>query len=462
MRKILCLFCVLILLPVGCFAESGPEGKPLAFDFDFGFELDPNAFPEEDYRTALGYGELLNRTRLSGTFILSGDGKDCFDIFLTISVTDKKTAEISMHLFGYRNYVFITSPLVGEERLLIDLEKTMAVGLKVYDYFEIPVQEATLLLPYVNGYGLNDLMEIWSAAFPAGEDVTMTEQELLALAEKLRKLPDDSASFSNWLDAVGLRSGFSGTVREEAELLDMYVSDSFPDGLERRATGTGEEWISGGQTVCASSSGDGTESFMLLLPPTPDYGLRTEINSQKQRMEDGYSLDLTAGIASEKENWLNLSLTGTGLPDRFPFTKPFSAEILSSGFMTGDAGLRICGETDGKSGLSVKLQLRDPETEEYRQALCISGTAVQRYGDENPEYGELLVWQSYFRDASIVLTRLTEQSVSAMMGKILKPFIRGILPVLVQVPAITCQVIMDQLDEHGVLLFFDSGFDPGM
>ena len=116
----------------------------MAFDFDFGFEMDPDAFPTADHRIVQGYSELLNRTRISGTYMLAGDGSNCFDLLLNLSVTDTKTETISFHLFGSYNNLYITSPLFGEERLYMNLNGLLIIALKIFDYFEIAAQEPAL------------------------------------------------------------------------------------------------------------------------------------------------------------------------------------------------------------------------------------------------------------------------------------------------------------------------------
>ena len=202
MRKIICLLCVLVLLPVTCFAWGSPDGTPMAFDFDFGFEMDPDAFPKEDYRTALGYSELLNRTRISGTWIRSGNWNDCYDITLNIAITDKETANVPLRLFGFRNGLFVESPLLGEERLFMNLDGWLKIALKAYDYFEIPAQEPALLLPYASELGLRGFNERWEKWFPTGKNVALKQKKTLGFTSDLRNLWTDDENFADWINAV--------------------------------------------------------------------------------------------------------------------------------------------------------------------------------------------------------------------------------------------------------------------
>ena len=455
MRKIICLLCVLVLLPVSCFAWGSPDGTPMAFDFDFGFEMDPDAFPKEDYRTALGYSELLNRTRISGTYMLAGDGSDCFDLNLNVSITDTKTETVSIHFFGPRGGMYITSPLLGDVILFMNLQGLLKIALKAYDYFEIPLQEPALLLSYANEYGLHGLKESWGEWFPTGKNVALKQKKTLELASDLRNLWADDENFVDWLNAVGIRSGFSSVVEEEMAAMEDYVRNCFPDGLTRKVTKKGETWTTGKTTIATRKTENDEETFDLLLPATAEYGLVTEIHSNKRKAGSVNDIDLSAKIDSDTENWLDLTVTGENVPDDYFFTEPFSMEINTAGFLTGNAGLKIVGEKTGDRDLAVTIYLKDETTGEYRQAIRASGTKTDRTGDPNPAYDYTLVFESVY------VTALTEASLSDLMNNVAGPFVKGILPVLVQVPTITCQVILDQLTEHGVLNLLTGDLDLG-
>lgn len=453
MRKLLCFLCALVLLPVSCFAWSSPDGSPRAFDFDFGFEVDPDAFPEDDCRTATGYGELLNRVRISGTYIMAGDGSNCYDLQLILSVADKKRAEIPLRFFGSNNDMYITSPFLGDETLFMNLNGWLKIALKAYDYFEIPLQEPALLLPYATEFGERGLRYFWAEQFPDGKTVKLNQKNLLQLAADLRKLLNEDEDLADWLNAIGIRSGFSSVIMEETETLEDWVRNQFPEGLSRTVTKKGETWASGDRTVCTRTSENGSESLEILLPPTDQYGLVTEIHSRKQPAGNGNDLEMTAKIASDTENWLNLNLFCANLPETFPFTEPFTMEFRTSGYLTGDADLTVTGEITGEHGLTVTLFLKDPETGEARPAVRCSGTATARTGDPNPTYDHSKVYESVY------LTALTDYTLSELMNNIAGPMVRGMLPVLIQIPTISCQVILDQLTEHGVLNLLSGDLD---
>lgn len=455
MRKIICLLCVIALLPVSCFAWSSPDGAPMAFDFDFGFEMDPDAFPTADHRIVQGYSELLNRTRISGTYMLAGDGSNCFDLLLNLSVTDTKTETISFHLFGSYNNLYITSPLFGAERLYMNLNGLLIIALKIFDYFEIAAQEPALLLPYATEFGTQGLRQMWAQQFPAGTDVTMDQQDTLNFAESLQALLAEDRDFADWVNAIGIRSGFSGIIEEEVDSAEDYVLDHFPDGLTRTVTETGETWMTGETVIASRTAENVAESFELLLPATEQYELVTEISSKAQQAGTGKDLDLTAKIASEEENWLDLTVTGENVPDTYFFTEPFTLDIKTAGYLTEEAGLKIIGEKTGDNGLVVTFFLKDEATGEYRQVVRASGTRTDRTGDPNPTYDMSLVYESVY------LTALADQSLAELLNNIAKPFAKGILPFLVQVPTISCQVILDQLTDHGVLNLLNGEMDLG-
>lgn len=462
MRKLLCFLCVLVLLPVSCFAYTSDDGSPLAFDFDFGFEMDPDAFPTADHRIAQGYSELLNRTRISGSYVLAGNGTDSFDVDLNLCITDKKPAEAEFTLFGYHNYVFITSPLFGNERLMIDLAYLPTIGLKVYDYFDIPMQECAMLFPFSSESRLQNLISLWIEQFPNGESIDMQLAELLCVANRLQEIYNMDEGICEWLKSIGIRSGFYDIIDEEIYVLDDYVENNFPNGLTRTVMETGEIWMTGETIIASKITENGTESFELLLPATEQYELVTEISSKVQQAGTGKDLDLNVKIASEEETWLDLTVTGENVPDNYSFTEPFTLDIDTAGYLTEEAGLRIVGEKNGDNDLEVIFYLKNEMTGEYRQAIRLFGTTREWLEAKNPVYDYSIVYETYFQDKSIALNRLTESSLSKLLNKILYPFVKGIIPLLVQIPTISCQVILDQLDEHGVLNLLRGEMDLGM
>ena len=104
MRRRICLLCVLMVLFGLCPAQA-EENRPLAYAFDLGFSLDPAVFPQEYARDAEGWGVLLEKSRLSGSWIEARDGSDCFDIDLNFTVTDRKAASVPLHMYGNHTYV---------------------------------------------------------------------------------------------------------------------------------------------------------------------------------------------------------------------------------------------------------------------------------------------------------------------------------------------------------------------
>ena len=83
----------------------------------------------------------------------------------------------------------------------------------------------------------------------------------------------------------------------------------------------------------------------------------------------------------------------------------------------------------------------------------MSGTVRALPDAENPAYGGELTWDS------IYLTSLTEYTLADLTNKAAGAFARGILPVLVEVPPISCQVILDELTDCGILLLLSSDYE---
>ena len=447
-RRGLCLLCALMVL-FGICPAWADENAPMALDLDLGFSLDPTLFPAEYARDAEGWAELLEKVRLSGSWIEARNGSDCFDIDLKFSVTDKKTASVPLHVYGPRNGAYIESPLLADQRLYFNFAGWLKIALKMYDYFEIPLQEPALLLNFANDFALQKLKDFWAGAFPAVEGEThYTPDQLKETAAALQTLLAEDTDLADWITAVGIRSGLDTVVLEEAELLDLYVDASFPDGLTVTRSGAHEKWTAGETTVLESDRTDAESTFELHLPATPGNGVAVDVN----RRQTAESMTFSVRIASARETYLDLNMEGTPLPESPLFTDPFSVRVRTGGYMTGDLDCRITGETGEADARALTLYLKDADGNE-KEAFRVSGTIRAIPDAGNPFYDGSLTGDSVY------LTSLTEFTLAELTNKVAGAFVRGILPVLVEVPPLSCQVILDELTDCGILQLLSSDFE---
>lgn len=447
-RRGICLLCVLIVLFCLCPARA-EENRPLAYAFDLGFSMDPTVVPREYARDAEGWSALLEKSRLSGTWIEARDGSDCFDIDLNFSVTDRKTATVPLHMSGNRSYVLFESPLLGDQRMYLYFLYFPYLALMIYDYFGIPLQEATLLFNSANDFPLQKLKAFWMGAFPPTEgESCYTPDQLKEIAARLKGLLAAEDFVTKWISAIGIRSGLDALAMEEVELLEDYVDEAFEKGLMVTRTADGEVWSTGDTVVKESRYTDGNQTYSLHLPPSFGNGVSVDINRRETREK----LSLSAKIASVRETYLDLHLEGTVLPETVFFEQPFVLDIRSNGYMTGDVDFRILGETGEGDTRALILYLKDADGNE-KEAFRISGTIRAIPEAENPAYDNGMI------EGSINLMDLNEYTLANLTNQLAEPFVRGILPVLVEVPPLSCQVILDELTDCGILLLLSSDFE---
>lgn len=450
MRRGICLLCVLMVLFGLCPARA-EENRPLAYAFDLGFNMDPTVFPQEYARDAEGWGALLEKSRVSGSWVEAGNGSDCFDIDLIFSVTDRKTASVPLHTYGNRTYWYFDSPLLGDQRMYVYFINFPRLALMIYDYFGIPLQEPSLLLNFVNYFALQKLKAFWTGAFPPTEGEThYTPDRLKEIAVGLKGLLAEDELLNDWISAVGIRSGLDALVLEEAELLNEYVDKAFAKGLTVMRNAEGEVWSTGDTVVKESCYADGEQTYALHLPASFGNGVCVDIN----RRETEEKLNLSVKIASVRETYLDIQLEGTALPETMSFEQPFVLDIWSTGYMTGDVDCRIVGETGEGDTRALILYLKDADGNE-KEALRVSGTIRAIQNAENPAYDSGLV------KGAINPMNLNEYTLADLTNQLAEPFVRGILPVLVEVPPLSCQVILDELTDCGILLLLSSDFELG-
>ena len=337
--------------------------------------------------------------------------------------------------------------------LYVRLELWLPLALKMYDYFNIPLQDLVLLIPYITKQGTDGLKGLWENTFTNVSNINLTQDEVIQLAGNLQELWNEDGNLRDWLKAIGIRSGFADIVEEEMETVEDYVRNRFPNGLIRIVGENYETWMSGETLIATQHTENGEEIFELLLPATEQYELVTEINNKTQMIGKCKNIDLDMEIASDEENWLDLILTGKNVPDTCFFTEPFVLDIKTTGYLTGENDLKIVGETTDDDGFAISFFLVDRLIGQYHQAVRVSGTIEKVLNYSNPPYdlAEEYEW--------VYLGGLSDSSFSDLMNNIAGPFMKGILPVLVQVPTITCQVILDQLTEHGVLNLLSGDLD---
>ena len=325
------------------------------------------------------------------------------------------------------------------------------LALMVYDYFGIPLQELALLFDSANDFPLHLLKTFWMGAFPTTEGETRyMPDQLKEVAARLKNLLASEVFLTKWISAIGIRSGLDVLAMEEAELLDDYVDEAFAQGLTIMRTAEGEVWFTGDTVVKESHDTDGKRTYVLHLPASFGNGVSVDITCS----ETGDKLSLSAKIASVRETYLDLHLEGTALPETVFFEQPFALDIRSSGYMTGNVDCRIVGETGEGDTRALILYLKDADGNE-KEALRISGTIKTIPEAENPVYDNGLT------EGSINLIDLNEYTLANLTNQLAEPFVRGILPVLVEVPPLSCQVILDELTDSGILLLLSSDFELG-
>ena len=157
-RRLLCLLCVLLLIPViPAVAEEAAAGN-FSYDFDLTFHLDADTFPELIRTRAASYASLVNRLGLRGNISWSSITHS-MDLDATLYYTDNQSLSYPFRIYGTKSRIFITSPLINNEVILLNMTALVEFALKAKNTLGVPLPYFALLFPYSTESAFSSIME---------------------------------------------------------------------------------------------------------------------------------------------------------------------------------------------------------------------------------------------------------------------------------------------------------------
>ena len=453
-KKVLSLYLVFVLvfLAVPVLAEEElPEEEPAeAFRFSFTLSLNDAAFPSAQKDLLKGYADLFDALRFEGTWAHSLSSS-AFDLHLSVIPLDPEAAPVSLRFYGRPDYVFISSPLLGEEKIVLSNISLLEFCAKTYDHLGIPLQYLAYLYPYTWEKGFSGPVIDWENMVgmmtPEGE---ITPEAVQWLIDEWNGDLVWNRAFEIMYRSLGIETGFDEVIRNFFSECPSYFQNLVTGGQGIRVTreGNRETWT----TAC----GD----FIVIISDPDQQALTVTL----PRMESGYlpSYDrlwsfsrsscsghlalLVPQVESGDPDLVNLSLSVENLPLTWPVNCDSSLHFTLTGglFYNFDLFFSLRGSEDGS--LSVEVSLPSDAGQPGSAFLSLSGSLLPVEEPVTvPPYRE-----SELSEAMDIL-RSNDVSLPEFLSKILPTFLESFLRFLFGIPTSSCQALLDTLTDSGVL-----------
>lgn len=440
-KAIALLLC--LMMPLCALAETVDGVR-----FRLTFAMDGAAYPDSVQDILPAIADLADILTIEG---VCGSRDGYFDLQTDFLLNGQERTRTDLHLFGSEAHWNVRSSLLGNETLTIVMVSLLEFAIKGYSHLRIPLQRALILAsPYVHTSGVKALVDAARPLlFSSGRSRTITRATMIKAAEAVASVAEDNRAFRYWTEALFMETGYDGYVHDlPAQFPDWIRSFVLSDGVKVTVTDNAQVWTAGKQTIAQwETDMSGAQTLSLTLPPLPD-GLTVTYDHAIQPDGDLVhgSVDLLA-VDADGEVVLRVHADGS-LPVDLPVTRAFSLNWEAEGPAVGGEGVHLRFEGEPTAD-GVSLRQVDPVT----GAVMLTVKAELAAAAVNVE--------DIGHAGGVELLSVNGDSLGALMERIFSPLARGLLPVIAQVPASSCQTLMDLLESSGVFALLTDGLADG-
>ena len=458
MKRLLALLfvlCLFWLTATPSFAEESPD--VFSYDFDLRFHLDADIFPVRNRDHMQGIADLLNMLELKGNLTYC-PATDSFDLNADVIPVTNPDASVSFRLYGIPSHMGISSPLLGNETIWLENQFMMEFAFKTWNNLKFPAQYLALLYPYNTETAFRKLSDAWNSRFGSvQESASFSRDDLESLSEEWDDVIHKDYRLKYWICSLSIPAEKGSVMETEFLRLPEYVlTQVCPEGgLEYVRDGESETWKNALDNVLLSrSSSEGSYEWALSLPPTesgyiPALSVRKETDGGlfSLSLEGSYNLAESAGgsRSSLPESLAAVSLDIHGCPVSWPQDTHFDALLQIGGILLPNRVMSFSGTGSADGSISVTLSEPYGAGDAVVQVLSCSGTVVQAVPSSVPDFSA-----DDFK-SFLPAFHVNDNSMDDFIHRIRKPLVLGVLNFLNELPARSCQSVMDVLEDHGVL-----------
>ena len=358
LRRLICTFCALLLLVpcLACPAESAPVNH--SYDFDLLFSLNAGSFPPAQRARAQGYADLLDRLGLRGSVAWNTENRS-FDLDATLYYIDRPSCSFPFHIYGGPSRWYITSPMLGDAEIFLNMSALLEFAIKAKDNLNIPLPYVAFLFPYTTEYAFSGLSTAWKETIGVSSGSrTVTAEQCSELSSRLSREMEENSHLNRWLTALADGSSASAMLWREFDGLPAYcekIAGSAP--ITVTVDDSSETWKNSSGDTLFSRRDSGTDHSVSLSLPATDNNYVPAFSWSVSESGSGLSFILSATILR-------------GEPD--PSVSRSEEEYSGESSEDGEA-------EDGEVYEEEVFEERyDDEGEEYEE----------RYGDEEEGYDD--------------------------------------------------------------------------
>ena len=395
---------------------------------------------------------LLEVSSLTGTWV-EKDGS--YTLEATLSVGDAQHSA-SMALDGVDSHWSLSSPLLGDTRLMFNNQAMLEFGLKMDNHLGVPLYRAAWLYPYVHRDAWAAPLAAWhrimDAPVAAGH---VPPETLLQLGEAWLALYRTDRAFSVWMDALDRDTGLGSSFGEVLEGFPDWVETCAPDGIDVETGETGDSWyaLSGDERQLLYTASGNAELTLPGFWCGEDFAFWTEGNDFSRIAEPddpgAYAVRLRIGEDGETLSVSLLLDKGSG---RFTLTLGGGCLEEQAFPMVDEAGhlvLASPGETEeGQWTLEIRRQ------EDGQWAFSSGGDAVPWLlvrAEAEPFTPDTWPAWNAAELPGINFFSLNDTSLEAFLRAVLPSAVKGAVPLVAAAPADAVARLMDWLEEIGLL-----------
>lgn len=486
LRRILCLLCAALLLAgaVPAVSETAAGGIS-SYDFDLTFDLNADSFSELLRERAAGYASLINRLGLRGSFSWNPQ-TESLDLDATVYFTDDPSLKYPFRLYGCKHRVFITSPLINNEIILLNMSALMEFAIKTKNNLGIPLPYVVLLIPFTTEFAFDGMIQSWQKAIG-----TFTKSGKVSSGQfrELSGLWTDELLNNMYLQfwISGVADGSDSPVAVEIEMNDLpqyYHNVTNDKPVSVAVTPDSETWKNAaGETLFSRVESEDSLSVILSLPATSNgyipyysfvrrsdgktYGFSVDASvlrdAPASASSGGYPKETAYDDSLYDEDWddgdwedddpdefpdqmLVFRASGSGLPLEFPDDASFSLSVAVQGALYPDCSFCLNGETKQDGAVTLSLSNLSGDDSLPVEILKCAGTFLPA--------AEPRTVLDYTRESFVNTYNVfsfNEQSLASFTDKVLPSLIRSVFSFVAAAPTAACQSFLDDLTDSGIL-----------
>ncbi len=476
-RRMICIILSLLLL---CSVSSASAGKRVrhvhSYDFDLTFSLNAEAFPRALQSRMSGYAALVNRLGIRGNISWTDRKSKAMEINATLYFTDRDSVTYPFRIFGVPVRMFITSSLIQDEVLFLNMPGLMAFSSKARSTLNIPLSYLAILWPYATSHAFKAVTDTWlHSVGSAQESRTVSLESLSDFSIRLEELLLDNQPLQNWIRAVAEGARSQDAVEAVFSDLPYYYHLITGDrDLAVEISAGSETWKNaGGKTLYSRTETDHSFSMKLSLP-AESYGYKPFFSFSRETGDQSVSFDCRASLtrkaasASAGENkempgededyeeesdggqsWpdclLDVHATGSGIPRALPSDSSFSVTAAINGAVYPNFAFLLQGETKNDGSVTVELYKPSSGDSDPAKIFSCSGTILPGEAKKIPNYRKYDFYKTYN------VFSFNEGSLGEFNRNVLPSLVMSILSFVEEAPVSACQSLLDDLTEMGVL-----------